>query len=47
MARLWQALFWLTPPVFKPYLMVMMQKRAGTARDPATAWPISPPTLAA
>ena len=41
-ARLWQALFWLTPPLFKPYLMVMLQKRGAPAGDPAPAWQTPP-----
>jgi SAM-dependent methyltransferase len=43
MARLWQSLFWATPPVFKPYLMVMLQKRGGPPALPGAAWPTLPP----
>lgn len=44
-ARAWQGLFWLTPPAFKPYLMVFLQKRGGAEEPAVPAWPVPPHTL--
>lgn len=47
MARIWQGLFWMTPPVLKPYLMVMIRKRGEPAAEAQEAWPIAPPSTVA